>query len=140
MRWLCLMLLLGWGAAFAQVQDLARDYEAFDDPALEARYRELIHSIRCMKCVNQSIAESSADSAGDLRREVRERVAEGQTDGEIRRYLAERYGDFINFMPPVKPSTWLLWAAPALLMIGGAIIFGRILHARMRQPLAEDIE
>ena len=92
-----------------------------------------------MQCQNQSIAESPSVIAAGLRREVRSMMAEGRTNGEIRDYLASRYGDFINFLPPWKPSTWLLWLAPALLMLGGGVVFARVLRARMRQPM-EDLE
>jgi cytochrome c-type biogenesis protein CcmH len=136
MRWLSTLTMLVVCAAFAQVDSV----EGFADAELDGRYRELIHSIRCMKCQNQSIAESPIDVAADLRREVRELIAEGRSDSEIRSHLAARYGDFINYLPPVKPSTWLLWAAPVLLMLGGGLIFARTLHTRMRQPLAEELE
>jgi cytochrome c-type biogenesis protein CcmH len=136
MRWLPAIFLLVLGSAFAQVES----YEGFSDPELDARYRNLIHSIRCMKCQNQSIAESPIDVATDLRRQVRERMVEGQSDSEIRAYLASRYGDFINFLPPWKPSTWLLWTAPALLMLAGGFAFVRVVGSRMRQPLSEDLE
>ena len=126
------ILLLAFSVtALAQV-------EGFEDPAQDARYRDLIHSIRCMKCQNQSIAESPIDVAADLRREVREMMAEGQSDGEIKSFLISRYGDFISYQPPFKPSTWLLWAGPGLLLIGGGFVFARILREKMQQPLDEE--
>lgn len=133
MRWLPAFTLLVLGSAFGQVDSI----EGFTDPELDARYRDLIHTIRCMQCQNQSIAESPATIAGDLRREVRTMMAEGRSNSEIREYLASRYGDFINFLPPWKPSTWLLWTAPALLMLGGGWIFARVLRDRARQPMEE---
>jgi len=114
--------------------------EGFDDPALDARYRALIHTIRCMKCQNQSIAESPVDQAADLRRQVRELMVAGSSDNEIREYMAVRYGDFINYQPPLKPTTWLLWAGPLLLLLGGVVIFARVVRARMQQPLDEELE
>lgn len=118
-------------AALAQV-------EGFDDPALDARYRSLIHTIRCMQCQNQSIADSPAATAVDLRRQARELIEEGLTDNEIRIYFAERYGDFINYQPPLQPTTWLLWSAPGLLILIGAFVFARIVRRRMQQPLDEE--
>ena len=112
--------------------------QRFEDPALDARYRDLIHSIRCMKCQNQSIADSPIDVAADLRREVHEMMAEGQSDDEIKSFLISRYGDFISYQPPFKPSTWLLWTGPGLLLLGGAFVFARILRVRMNQPLDEE--
>ena len=114
--------------------------EGFADPALDARYRDLIYTIRCMKCQNQSIAESPVDQAADIRALVRDRIAAGESDREIRAYLVSRYGDFISYLPPFRPSTWLLWAAPALMLLGGGIIFARILRNRLAQPLDEELE
>lgn len=113
---------------------------SFEDPELEAEYRELIHSIRCMKCQNQSVAESPVDQARDIQRLAYEMKAEGRSNGEIREFLIARYGDFISYQPPFKPSTWLLWAAPALFLIGGGLVFARVLRTRMQQPLDEELE
>lgn len=125
-------------AALAQAQ--APAMEGFDDPALDERYRELIYSLRCLQCQNQSIAESPADQAADIRALIRERIAAGQSNREIRDYLISRYGNFISYVPPLQPSTWLLWAAPALALVGGGIVFGFVLRNRSRQPLDEGLD
>lgn len=94
---------------------------AFNDPVLQARYDELIRELRCVQCRSQSIADSNVGLAADLRREVRELMAAGKSDKEILQYMTDRYGEYILYRPPVKPATWLLWAAPVLLVaIGGA--------------------
>jgi cytochrome c-type biogenesis protein CcmH len=37
--------------------------------------------------------------------------------------MHDRYGDFILLRPPFKPSTWLLWLAPpVILVLGGGTI------------------
>jgi len=135
MRWLTLIVALSLGAGALA----AETFEGFDDPAMDARYRALIHSLRCLQCQNQSIAESGADVAGDLRRQVRDRMVEGWSDKQITDYFVSRYGDFVTYRPPFKPSTWLLWAAPGLLLVGGGFVFARIVRARMQQPLDEDL-
>jgi cytochrome c-type biogenesis protein CcmH len=135
MRWLVAVALVFVGASALAVET----YEGFDDPVLDARYRDLIHSLRCMQCQNESLAESQVDLAADLRRQVREKMADGWSDAEIKDYLIARYGDFISYKPPFKPSTWLLWTAPGLLLLGGGVVFARILSVRMRQPLDEDV-
>ena len=114
--------------------------ECAEDPALNERYQEFIQSIRCMKCQNQSIADSPIDQAADLRRMSCEMMVEGQSNGEIRSYLVSRYGDFISYWPQLRPSTWLLWSAPGLLLIGGGFVFFRVLRTRMQQPLDEDAD
>lgn len=136
MRRLAILIALAFASA-APAQRGAN--ESFADPAMEARYQDLVHTLRCLQCLNQSIAESPSDTAADIRRQVRTRMAEGESDSEIRAYLVSRYGDFISYAPAFKPSTWLLWSAPGLLLIGGGIVFVRILRDRMRQPLDEDL-
>lgn len=134
-RLVLILVALSFGAiAQAQLR------EGFEDPELNARYRDFIYTIRCMKCQNQSIAESPIDQAADIRALIRERMQDGQSDREIRAYLVSRYGDFISYSPPFKPSTWLLWAAPPLMLVGGIVVFARILGGRIRQPLDEEIE
>ena len=92
---------------------------AFDNPAMQERYERLTRELRCLVCQNQTIADSNATLAQDLRREVRELMTEGKTDAEINDFLTARYGDFVLYNPPVKPRTYLLWAAPGLLVILG---------------------
>jgi cytochrome c-type biogenesis protein CcmH len=81
-------------------------------------------------CQNESLAASHAELAEDLRREVRTLVREGKTDPEIKEYLVSRYGDFVLYRPPVKPTTWFLWFGP-FVILGGAVI-GLIAYLRRR--------
>ena len=106
------------------------------DPALEARMLAITGELRCLVCQNQTIADSHADLAVDLRQEVRELVKRGQTDDQIRRYMTDRYGDFVLYKPPFKPTTMVLWLGPALLL-AVAIIALMIVIAR-RGKLADD--
>lgn len=114
------------------------DERAFDDPALNARYRALINEVRCPKCQNESIADSNAPIAADLRQQVRNRMAEGQGDEEIRDFLVTRYGNFITYRPPLTPATWALWGGPAALLVLGGFVFYRIVRDRAAQPIDED--
>ena len=97
------------------------------DPRQEARAKALMEQIRCLVCQGQSIADSDAELAGDMRAMVRTRIAAGESPGEVRDWLVERYGDWVSFAPPVKPLTWPLWGAPLLLLaLGGWLAARRI--------------
>ena len=98
-----------------------------------SRAVKLSEKLRCLVCQNQTIAESNAELAQDLRRQVHEQIAAGKSDDQIVDYMVARYGDFVLYQPPVKPTTWLLWAGPALLLLGGAFGLVRILRARRTQ-------
>ena len=123
---------------------LAIDPERLEDPALQQRYEQLIHQLRCLVCQNEAIADSNATLAADLRREVREMMLAGKSDLQIRTFLTDRYGDFVLYLPPVTPRTWILWAAPALLLLGGAAIAALVIRRRVRtgrtDPAALDEE
>ena len=98
-----------------------------EDPALEKKAHDFMLTIRCLTCQSQSIADSNASMAGDLRSEIRQRIAAGEDPEHIRTWLIERYGDWISYEPTAEPILWPLWAAPAVLLIGGgALVLGRI--------------
>jgi cytochrome c-type biogenesis protein CcmH len=110
---------------------LAIDAEAaFDDPVLQHRYEAINRELRCLVCQNQTIADSNATLAQDLRREVREMIAAGKSDDEIRDFMIERYGDFVLYRPRMTAQNFLLWSAPVLLLLGGAVVVVRIVRKR----------
>jgi cytochrome c-type biogenesis protein CcmH len=118
-----LLIALGVGGAAA-----VEPGEMLADPALEARARFISKDIRCVVCQNQSIDDSQADLAADLRRIVRERLVAGDSDQQVRDYLAARYGDFVLLDPPVKPKTYALWYGPVaifLLALGALLSYFR---------------
>ena len=107
---------------------------ASDDPVLEARVMRISSELRCLVCQNQTIADSHADLAQDLRNQVRDMLRQGKSEAEILAYMTQRYGDFVLYRPPVKPTTTLLWFGPALLLIGGVIVLMLVLRRRSRLP------
>ena len=112
----------------------AIDVYDFDSVQQEAQYRGLIEELRCPKCQNQNLAGSDAPIAQDLKQKTYDMVKEGRSDGEIRDYMQERYGDFITYKPPVRPSTWILWFFPPLLLI--TLIAGWFWQSKRRQRTA----
>jgi len=92
------------------------------DPRKEAKAKALMETLRCLVCQGQSIADSDADVAGDMRALVRRRIAAGERPEDIRRWLIDRYGNWVSYAPPVEPVTWPLWAAPILLLAGGLFL------------------
>jgi len=113
-----LIAAIGFAApAFAVMPD-----EVLEDPALEARAREISKDLRCLVCQNQSIDDSNADLAHDLRVLVRERLVAGDSNDEVREFVVQRYGDYVLLTPPLNTATILLWAGPALILLGGIAV------------------
>jgi cytochrome c-type biogenesis protein CcmH len=111
---------------------------AFEDPAMQSRYENLIGDIRCVVCQNQSIKDSNVFLAADLRREVRRMMEEGMSDAEIRDFLVARYGEFILYTPPKSGKTLILWIGPLLLIGVGGFVIVRVVRDRMRMPIDDD--
>ena len=109
------MMLLVVGLSMSAWANI--DTYQFDNPRQEAQYRALIEEFRCPKCQNQNLAGSDAPIAQDLKQKTYDMVKDGRSDAEIRQYMNERYGDFISYKPPVRPSTWILWFFPPVLLV-----------------------
>ena len=107
-----------------------------EDPEVEKRMLALTMDLRCLVCQNESIADSRADFSNDIRREIREQIKANKSDQEIIQFLVDRYGDFVLYNPPIKPTTIFLWFGPvALFIIGfGALI---VYLKRRRQQIEE---
>ncbi|HET7837367.1 MAG TPA: cytochrome c-type biogenesis protein [Variovorax sp.] len=104
-----------------------------DDAQLDARVHALSQQLRCVVCQNQTLADSQAELAVDLRRQIREQLREGAGDEAVKAYLVQRYGDFVLYDPPLKPSTWLLWFGPLLVLALAALA---VVRSRLRRPAA----
>jgi cytochrome c-type biogenesis protein CcmH len=116
-------LLLAFAATPAFADSLMPAAELADtqlaDPRQERQAKALMETLRCLVCQGQSIADSDAEMAGDMRALVRQRIQAGETPDQIREWLIARYGNWVTYDPPLEPATWLLWAAPALLLLFG---------------------
>ncbi len=89
----------------------------FDNAQMEADYNQLIKELRCLVCQNQNLAESNADLAQDLRRETYEMLKAGKSQQQVIEFMVARYGDFVLYRPRFKPSTYLLWLGPFLMLL-----------------------
>ena len=126
---LALMLLVpyGWAKEAAPVAE---------DPEIERRMIALSEDLRCLVCQNESLAGSRADFANDLRREIREQMHANKSDKEIVDFLVARYGDFVLYRPPVKPSTMFLWFGPFIFLLVGAVLL--VVYLKRRRNRIEE--
>ena len=102
------------------------------DPAKEAAAQGLMVTLRCLVCQGQSIADSDAEMAADMRALVRQRIDAGEAPDSVRRWLVERYGDYVTYDPPFRAVTAALWLAPLLLLAIGGIIAARSFKRKRR--------
>jgi len=113
--------------------------ERLADPAQEARARELFKEVRCLVCQNESIDDANAELAADLRAIVRQEVAEGRSDAEVRRFLTDRYGEYVLLKPQFTWANAALWFAPLLIVLtGAALLVGRWRNRPPERELSQD--
>jgi cytochrome c-type biogenesis protein CcmH len=113
-----------------------------EDPVVEKRLIEISGELRCLVCQNESLAGSQAELAKDLREEVRGLIKQGKSDSEVKEFLVSRYGDFVLYRPQIKPTTYLLWAGPFVLLLVGLFALIRYLKQRSKEvvdtPLSDE--
>ena len=109
----------------------------FNNKAEEQHFKDLIEELRCLVCQNQSLADSDAELAHDLRAEVYDMIQAGKNDEEIVTFLVARYGDFVLYDPPLKPSTYLIWFGPFVLLLIAVLLLLRSIRRQQKVPAAE---
>jgi cytochrome c-type biogenesis protein CcmH len=98
--------------------------------ALEARTREVASLLRCPVCQGLSIADSPATMAVDMKAEAREMLARGYTQDQVMAYFERSYGELVRLKPPLRGVNWLVWMAPVVALLLGAVVVARTLRAR----------
>tara|TARA_B100001027_G_scaffold201163_1_gene161007 strand:- start:73 stop:459 length:387 start_codon:yes stop_codon:yes gene_type:complete len=84
---------------------------------IDERVKSLTLELRCMTCQNQSIYDSDAEFSNDIKKIVRQKFQEGKNERYIKKFLVERYGEYILFRPLVNYNNIFLWSFPFILLI-----------------------
>lgn len=104
--WVVFLALVAGAFTVAAIGDLGPRTSA-------ERGRAIAESIKCPTCQGQSVADSNATAARSIRTEIARRLEAGQTDEEIRSYIAGIYGDDQLLTPPRTGVAGLIWFLPA---------------------------
>ena len=86
---------------------------------IDERVKNLTLELRCMTCQNQSIYDSDAEFSNDIKKIVKQKLQEGESEKDIKKFLAERYGEYILFRPLMNYNNIFLWSFPFILLIIG---------------------
>ena len=122
-----LLVLIGLYASSAGAKEAV---PAAADPELESRMQRIASELRCLVCQNETLAASHASLAEDLREQMRVMLRQGSSDDDVRRFMTDRYGDFVLYRPPLKGTTLLLWIGPFALLLAGIAIVVYIARSR----------
>ncbi|OAN64055.1 cytochrome c-type biogenesis protein [Sphingomonas sp. TDK1] len=124
------LLLAGAAQADSNLPASPLAYTQLADAEQEAQAKALMETLRCLVCQGQSIADSDADMAGEMRALVRQRIAAGEQPAQVRKWLMERYGDYVTYDPPLSWVTAPLWIAPLVLLGLGLLIARRLFRRK----------
>ena len=86
---------------------------------IDERVKKLTLELRCMTCQNQSIYDSDAEFSNDIKKIVKKKLQEGESERDIKKFLVERYGEYILFRPLMNYNNIFLWSFPFILLIIG---------------------
>ena len=86
---------------------------------IDERVKKLTLELRCMTCQNQSVYDSDAEFSNDIKKIVKQKLQQGESERDIKKFLVERYGEYILFSPLVNFNNIFLWSFPFILLIFG---------------------
>ena len=94
-------------------------FKIFAIENIEERVKKLTLELRCMTCQNQSIYDSDAEFSNDIKKIVKNKLQKGESERDIKKFLVERYGEYILFRPLMNYNNIFLWSFPFILLIIG---------------------
>ncbi|MCG5047715.1 heme lyase NrfEFG subunit NrfF [Pectobacterium brasiliense] len=114
------------------VQAQVVDTWAFSSQAQRQEAMAIAGELRCPQCQNQSLLESNSPVAVSMRHEVFSMVEQGKSKSDIMAFMNQRYGDFVQYNPPMKMQTGVLWLTPLFLLLAIAVIAWRVMRRQNR--------
>ncbi|KMK81766.1 heme lyase NrfEFG subunit NrfF [Pectobacterium brasiliense] len=127
-KYLALFFMLLAFSVPAQVVDTW----AFSSQAQRQEAMAIAGELRCPQCQNQSLLESNSPVAVSMRHEVFSMVEQGKSKSDIMAFMNQRYGDFVQYNPPMKMQTGILWLTPLFLLLAIAVIAWRVMRRQNR--------
>lgn len=98
-------------------------------PTVTQRVHHIAKEVRCPTCQGLSADESDAPASEAIRNVIRDKVKAGQTDGQVRAFLVDRYGRDILLKPEAKGVGLIAWALP---VAAGVFAFAGLVFAFVR--------
>ena len=104
---------------------------------LDEQVRAIASRLRCPVCQNESVADSPSELAAQMRALIRTKLEQGESPEAVVAYFASRYGEWILLDPPRKGLGWILWTAPAVVLVVGLAAAVGFIRRRVRSASTE---
>ncbi len=79
----------------------------------------------CPVCENIPLDACGTQACEQWRGIIKDRLAEGWTEDQIKDYFVAQYGDRVLAEPPRTGFNWAVYLVPAVLFVGGGLLFYR---------------
>ena len=103
-------------------------------PAFERRAQQLNTVIMCPVCPGESIDQSQNPLALQMRNVVVEKLGQGWTEGQIKDFFVDRYGQSVLLEPETEGFTLAVWVIPPVAVLGAALALFLTLRVMRRRP------
>ncbi|HEX5586089.1 MAG TPA: cytochrome c-type biogenesis protein CcmH [Acidimicrobiia bacterium] len=98
------------------------------------RAQSIAAGLKCQECQGLSVADSNAETSAAIRADIRRRIAAGESDGEIRQYFVDKYGETILLEPQSSGISLIVWILPVVAIAAGAAGIVFALARNRREP------
>lgn len=102
----------------------------------------IARQLYCPVCENTPLDVCPTEACRQWRELIRQMLAEGKSEEEIKQYFVEHYGARVLSEPPRQGFNWLVYLAPPLLILSGAILLFRTMRnwVKPAEVEAEEIQ
>ena len=100
-------------------------YNAYANENIDEKVKKLALELRCMTCQNQSVYDSDSTFSKDIKKLVKNKFNEGLSEKEIKRFLTDRFGEYILLKPYFNSKNLLLWLFPFICLLFSMLVFYR---------------
>ncbi len=104
------------------------------DSALEAQTSAIASQLRCPVCQGVSIQDSPSELALQMRGVVRDQLRAGRTPDQVTAYFVSKYGEWILLEPKPRGVNLLVYALPAVVVLGGLGVVFLAVRRWTKQP------
>jgi cytochrome c-type biogenesis protein CcmH len=90
--------------------------------AIELETQQVASELRCPVCQSTSLNDSPSELAQQMKAVIREQLEAGKTPEEVKAYFVGKYGEWILLRPEPKGFNLVVYLAPLVALVGGALI------------------
>jgi len=132
--WIALLIGLALGLGTSQIA-----WAQAPTPAgpTDDQVNAVAKQLYCPVCENTPLDVCPTQACAQWRDLIRQKLIAGWSEGQIKDYFVEQYGERVLGTPPPRGLNWLFYFVPPLALITGAYILYRTYRSMRLKPSAQ---